>query len=38
MVIDSRPPAMTMSFYPMAMAPAASAMAWRPLEQNRLMV
>ena len=37
-VIDSTPPATTISFEPSKMAPAASAMAWRPLEQNRLMV
>ena len=38
MVIDSTPPAITMSYVPVAMAPAAIAIACRPLEQKRLMV
>ena len=38
MVIDSTPPASTTSFEPTAIAPAAIAIACRPLEQNRLMV
>src|SRR6185437_9958708 len=37
-VIDSTPPAITTSAEPVAMAPAARAMACRPLEQKRLMV
>jgi hypothetical protein len=38
MLIDSTPPARTMSCWPSATEPAAMAIACRPLEQNRLMV
>jgi hypothetical protein len=37
-VIDSTPPARMMSAEPIAIAPAAVAIACRPLEQNRLIV
>jgi hypothetical protein len=37
-VIDSTPPATTTSFAPVAIAPAAIAIAWRPLEQKRFTV
>ena len=38
MLIDSMPPAMMMSAAPDRMRSAARAIAWRPDEQNRLMV